>query len=176
MKNIIIITLIYLTFFSCNKDEDQPIAEIDKLPSATQVGANTFGCLLDGIAFKPGGGPNPLDCVYQFVDGGYYFGLQGNKRNENNNKVTIALGTNNLQIQEGLTYNLLNNSIGNAFGIYSFSPFSSYTSAFQTGELKISKLDLQNQIISGYFWFDIIDFQGNLHQIREGRFDMQYTQ
>ena len=32
-----------------------------------------------------------------------------------------------------------------------------------------------NYIVSGTFWFDVIDFQGNLHQIREGRFDMQYT-
>lgn len=43
----------------------------------------------------------------------------------------------------------------------------------QNGELKISKLT--STIVSGTFWYDIIDYQGNLHQIREGRFDMQYT-
>jgi hypothetical protein len=55
---------------------------------------------LDGEPFIPGGGTNPLDCVYQFVNGEYYFGLQGNKRNENNNLITIALSTNELEIEE----------------------------------------------------------------------------
>ncbi|MFC5981116.1 hypothetical protein [Flavobacterium salmonis] len=45
-----------------------------------------------------------------------------------------------------------------------------------TGELKITKLDFTNNIVSGTFWFDVKDDKGVLHQIREGRFDMQFTQ
>ena len=30
-------------------------------------------------------------------------------------------------------------------------------------------------IVSGTFWFDVLDTFGVVHQIREGRFDMQYT-
>lgn len=167
--------LFLICIFGCDKD-DKPANPIDQLPPATQTGANTFGCLLDGQAFIPGGGTNPLDCIYQFVDGGYYFGLQGNKRDDNNDRITIALGTNNRQLQQGYNYELLENMSGNAFGIYSLSPFSSYTSAVQTGELNITKLDPDNQIVCGTFWFDVKDHKGIIHQIREGRFDMQYTQ
>lgn len=176
MKKLLLLLLTTLTLSFCNKDDDKTLSEIDKLPPATQTGANTFGCLLDGQAFIPSGGTNPLDCVYQYVNGGYYFGLQGNKRNSNNDRITIALGTNNLQIQQGLNYELVEDLDGNAFGIYSLSPNASYTSTFQTGELKITKLDTVNQIVAGTFWYDVKDQNGIVHQIREGRFDMQYTQ
>ena len=85
MKNILIIsTLLFVTFFlsCCNNDDDKPIAEIDKLPPATQTGANTFGCLLDGKAFLPGNYPNATNCFYQLVDGEYYFSFQMNNSNQ----------------------------------------------------------------------------------------------
>ncbi len=176
MKKLLLLLLTTLTLSFCNKDDDKTLSEIDKLPPATQTGANTFGCLLDGQAFIPSGGTNPLDCVYQYVNGGYNFGLQGNKRNQNNNLVTIAIGTDNLQIEQGFTYNLLDEFSGNAFGVYSLSTNTFYTSTIETGELKISKLDQISQTVSGTFWFDVKDQNGVIHQIREGRFDMQYTQ
>jgi flagellar basal body rod protein FlgG len=45
-----------------------------------------------------------------------------------------------------------------------------------TGELKITHLDLTDQTISGTFFFDIVDRNGDLREIREGRFDMEFTQ
>tara|TARA_B110000008_G_scaffold215788_1_gene215201 strand:+ start:65 stop:400 length:336 start_codon:yes stop_codon:yes gene_type:complete len=90
---------------SCsNADDSNSQNPIDQLPAATQTGANTFGCLLDGEAFIPNGGINPLDCVYQFVNGSYFFSLQGNKRDSQNNLELIGLSTNNLQIFENQTY------------------------------------------------------------------------
>ncbi len=40
---------------SCKKNKP-PKTELEKLPPATQTGANTFGCLLNGVAFTPAGG------------------------------------------------------------------------------------------------------------------------
>ena len=100
LKLLLTITLI----ISCGNDDGQPTNPIDQLPAATQTGANTFGCLLDGEAFIPNGGINPLDCVYQFVNGSYFFSLQGNKRDSQNNLELIGLSTNNLQIFENQTY------------------------------------------------------------------------
>src|ERR1700704_854943 len=42
----------------------------EQLPPETQVGAGTFGCLVNGSAFKPKGSPlaGPiLSCAYQFI-------------------------------------------------------------------------------------------------------------
>lgn len=60
---------------------------------------------------------NPLDCTYQFVDCGYYFGLQGNRRNSDGDLIRIVLGTNNLQIFQNQTYNLNTNVSGKANGV-----------------------------------------------------------
>ncbi len=165
-----------LMLASCNNDDDHPINPVDQLPAATQTGENTFGCLLDGEVFLPSGGTNPLDCVYQFVDGGYYFALQGNRRNSNNNLVLIGLATRDFQIFENQLYILSENISPSVSGVYALGGMFSYTSAIYTGELRITKLDEINQIVSGTFWFDVEDSNGVVHEIREGRFDMQYTQ
>ena len=108
-------------------------------------------------------------------DDGYYFALQANKRDELNNRISIAIGTINLQLQQGFTYNLFENSEGNATGLYSYATNHNYTSTTNFGELTITKLDEVNHIVSGTFWFDVQDTNGVIHQIRDGRFDMQYT-
>lgn len=177
MKNILL-SLFVLSLFSttsCNNNDDNPQNPIDQLPPETQTGENTFGCLLDGEVFVPSGGINPLDCVYQLINGDYYFGLQGNREDENFNLITLSLSTNARELAQGQNYQLVENNIGNAYATYSFATNATTTSQINSGTLVITKLDLDNQIVSGTFSFDIIDFQGNLRQIREGRFDMQFT-
>ena len=46
---LIIIATFLLLGSSCKKDK--LVNEIDKLPPATQTGANTFGCLVNGKAW-----------------------------------------------------------------------------------------------------------------------------
>ena len=176
MKQLLIVLTLILTLSCCKDDDVTPINPIDQLPPATQTGANTFGCLLDGKAFLPDGRHLSLDCIYQFVDGGYHFALQGNRRDELSHKITIALGTNKLEIEQGETYNLFENIDGNANGVYAYSINISYTTQIHTGKLTITKLDQINQIVSGTFWYDIKDYNDVVHHIREGRFDMHYTQ
>ena len=56
-------------------------------------------------------------------------------------------------------------------------PIFSRTNSIQTGNLTITKLDQTNQIVSGTFWFDVEHpISGEIVEVREGRFDMQYTQ
>lgn len=59
---------------------------------------------------------------------------------------------------------------------YGFNGDFYFTNSQQTGELTITHLDLNSQTISGTFFFDVIDQDGNLREIREGRFDMRFTQ
>lgn len=173
----ILLLFLALTVAGCSDDDDNPPTDpVDQLPPATQTGAQTFGCLLDGEVFLPGNTSNNLDCVYQFVNGGYYFALQSNKRDNNNNRITLAIGTNSLEINEGETYSLTEFIEGNASGIYSYATNTSYTSQDYKGELKITKLDYDNHIVAGTFWFDIKDSNGVVHKIREGRFDVRFTE
>ena len=175
MKKIIFLLLTVFAVCCCSKDDDRPKTEVEKLPPATQIGANRIGCLLDGKALLPGKINNSVNCFYQFVDGEYYFVMAFNKRDENNNLIGVGIGTQKLQIQQDSIYNLFEISENHAYGAFGFGPFDSYTSQTNTGEFKITKLDEINHIVSGTFWFDVTDTYGVVHQIREGRFDFQYT-
>ncbi len=48
------------------------------------------------------------------------------------------------------------------------------TNLIYTGELTIKRNDLSNSIISGTFWFNAINEEGEIVEIREGRFDCNY--
>ena len=82
MKKAVFFLFYMFLIVSCNKDDDG-CRGVDCLPPKTQTGENTFGCLLDGKPFILKGGVNPLDCVYQLIDGKWYFQLQGNNEDEN---------------------------------------------------------------------------------------------
>jgi hypothetical protein len=76
-KTILYLCLLCLTIVtSCNNDDDQPQDPISQLPPATQTGENTFGALLDGEIFIPGGLQNPLNCTYQSINGESFFLLK----------------------------------------------------------------------------------------------------
>ena len=168
--------LLFIVFTNCNNDDDNHSNDpINQLPPATQSGENTFGCLLDGEPFLPGNGGNPLDCVYQFVNGGYYFALQAN-REIDLNLIRLGCNTENLEINQDGVYALKENINGNASGKYFYETYLNYTSNTHTGELTITKLDFDNHIVSGTFWYDVEDQNGVVHEIREGRFDMLFSQ
>lgn len=182
MRKLILLMSLGLILSCCNKDDDStPSNPIDQLPPATQIGANTFGCLLDGEVFKPGITNNSYNCFYQLVDGEYYF-VVGASYQKNGILKSLSLGTEKKQISQGETLNLFNRVDGNAYGLYYKSDSNTgtdelmYTSQINTGELKITKLDFTNNIVSGTFWYDIKDNHGIIHQVREGRFDMHFTE
>lgn len=183
MKKTILLLLATL-LMSCNDDDDQgpPSTPLSQLPPATQTGANTFGCLLDGQVFKPGFYHNSYQCFYQLVDGEYYFWVDASNKKIKNVLRAISIGTEKLPISQGQSLSLYDRINGNCFGGYFVGNQATgviedyYTSTENTGELKITKLDFTKNIVSGTFWYDIKDDQGVIHQIREGRFDMKFTQ
>ena len=176
MKQLLIVLTLILTLSCCKDDDVTPINPIDQLPPATQIGANTFGCLLDGKAFLPDNSSNSYNCFYQFVSNEFYFTVRASNRDENLNSYSLAIKTEQKQIFEGETYPLVNNIPTKAYGSYSLVNMFSYTNLVNTGELTITELDPTNQIVSGTFWYDIKDHNNVVHHIREGRFDMHYTQ
>ena len=161
----------------CNDDDHAT----ETLPEATQTGRGIFACLVDGKPFiDKSGSPNAIsfNCFYQLVDGKYYFGIGG--EDEGLKAQYIYIYGDNRIIQNGETYQFNTRIDGNfAAGVgFVVSPTmgdDSFTNSTYTGELKITRFDLSNQIVSGTFWFDIQDpFSGEKVEIREGRFDTRF--
>jgi hypothetical protein len=178
MKKLFVLLTISLTLNCCNKDDDN---SSDTLPPVTQTGANTVGCLVNGKVFLPKNeGINPSVVVnYEFFNGDFFFNLRfTDQRNGSNEGVRLRTQRIDLQVGETYILNLNTESDGDftgSGGEYQTSVSNEYlTTTTNTGELTITRLDLSNSIISGTFWFDAINEQGDIVEIRDGRFDYVY--
>lgn len=178
MKKLLLLLLATFTLSCCNKDDDQPIAEIDKLPPATQTGAQTFGCLIDGKAFVPPKfGSNSPKAFYQFVGGAYTLGINAAIGGGTELK-GINIGCLDAPLISENNYILLEKLPPNYFGqytIYGGITLNSTSTINLPGNLTITRFDPVNYIISGTFEFSVLDDNGNEVKITNGRFDMQYT-
>ena len=187
MKKLILFFLTTLSLSCCSKDDDR--TPVEKLPAATQKGANTAGCLVNGEAFLPKGtslGGPILSCFYQRNQYGYHLGLSIVNKTFDIDKV-INIAANPSQLIENTTYSLVAIKDNTFSYISNFGEYYTLTNtgagdAFYTttdiitGELKITKLDTQKNIISGTFWYDAVNNTNTEKvQVREGRFDMHYV-
>jgi hypothetical protein len=186
MKAVPIITIAILSGLllsaSCKKHVVQPVNQLSLLPAATQTGANTFGCLIDGQAFVPQNrsilqGPD-IQCDYIFTAGGYYFTVVASNKNNSIIK-QVNIGTDFLAIAQGQTYALKTYTSGNANASYTLFPtigeVQYSTNNSTSGQLTITKLDTINQIVSGTFYFKAVNAPGETVSVTDGRFDMPYT-
>jgi hypothetical protein len=180
----LLICLILTTSMKCKKDE----TGIEALPPTTQEGKNTFGCLVNGEAFTPKGsnlGGPVLSSYYQYLNSptaqGYFFNVSADMEEDNISK-SISIGANNVIIKQGSKYQLKNYPnvdevyarliiISNSGSINQYETINIYK-----GELLISKFDETKQIVSGTFWFDAVNKNGEKVEVREGRFDVKYVQ
>jgi len=198
-KRFKILSLIFFFVLmnSCSQDDD---GTTSSLPSITTEGKNTFGCKIDGQTFLPrdAGGLNindpvpTLRAIYvfnEFYFDGYMLSIFAD--NEILRKtLLIEMTASDTPLEEGEIYPITIKEDGNIHASYDFvgelvdngdgtgyQPFFGYRTTNQfTGELEILKLDTENQIISGTFWFDCEEVDnGEIVAITEGRFDINYT-
>lgn len=171
----------FLIFSSCSNDDDNnTLTPLEQLPPATQNGAQTFGCLVNGKTFIPPNlGKNSPRAFYQFVRGAYTLGISAAIRTEAG---LISISVNTLDtdlIQDSTTYMLKERASGNFFGtydIYDSTLIYEHTSRSDNpGSLAITNFDQENGIISGTFEFTAIGDDGKSYKITEGRFDLNYT-
>jgi hypothetical protein len=166
---------------SCKKHVVKPVDQLSLLPPATQTGARTIGCLVNGQAFVPANrsiieGP-AMQCNYIFLNGGYYFLVSFNNV-VNNLAKGVKVETDSLAIAQGQTYKLGTSANGSADGEYFLLGTSNkdyITNDALSGSLTITKLDAVNQIVSGTFYFKAINAPGDTVSVTNGRFDMLYT-
>ena len=154
MKNIILILITTFTLSCCNKEDDNPQNPIDQLPLATQTGANTFGCLINGEPFVVTN-TSLQTAIYQ--DGGL---LIGGQKNINNNLTQVSMFISEANIgaiiAENNIYVLNSNSVPKGEYYIENQNCFYFTSSNYTGSLMITKIDNINFIISGKFEFKSI--------------------
>lgn len=169
--------LIAFTLFSCNNDDDSDVSPIDQLPEATQTGRGIFGALVNGEAFVETN--NFFNTFYQQVDGEFFFGLTAQFDGQNPSAINLA--TKARTISEGETLLLIEREDGNAWG-GGFTPSFNETMLVKTnsinsGILTITKLDFENNIVSGTFEMTVINpYTNEVVQVTNGRFDTLFTQ
>jgi hypothetical protein len=182
---------------SCKKNTSNN--PIDELPAATQTGANTFGCLINGQAFTPGGGDGfgspTLAGTYQYAYStpvplgmplnpysGYIFDIEARDMRNSCSITGIGFAVDSIQVQQGYTYILQSEEAGTGDAGYQYLNCSGTDNWFKTsdtttrGQLYLSRFDLSNKIASGTFWFNVLDNNGDTIKITDGRFDVHFTQ
>ena len=112
---------------------------------------------------------------------GYFFNVSASRMNKGEDPLeSITINSNSLAIKEGEKYTLQNSpQLGEIYAAYNRIGVTKDDN-FETkgsfkGELHITRLDETKQIVSGTFWFDAVNAQGEKVEVREGRFDMVYT-
>ena len=127
MKNLLLLLLVTFAISCCNKgDDDQPKTELEKLPPATQTGANTAGCLVNGVAFLPKGYLVTGNLVCNYIDGKDFI-LHISERivqgsSDNIRSIAVVSENQNLHDNVGVTFQLgQDNNNGNSkFGMSRF--------------------------------------------------------
>jgi len=176
MKNrILAVFCVLLLLGGCKKKKEG----IEALPEATQVGKNTFGCLVNGEVFLPRsyGISTDMSTSYEFADGKYSFLLYATRVTGNERK-SFFIRANDLSLEEKV-YSLDKYDTSKSFSVNYLSSLGNVSYIYETspllqGEIRITKIDHIKEIVSGTFWFDVENKDGQRVEVREGRFDSKY--
>ena len=183
MKNRILYTCLCFVLLSvqCRKS-DLRRTDTPGLPPATQIGANTFGFLLNGQPWVPkgyNGSGNNLSINY---DPGFNNGVVGitayraiaNLPNTQTAGIGIRDSLNYMTFPK--SFKLSNKSLFRA-GVTKdvFCMLLSFDiNTHCNGELIIDKLDKQKRIIAGRFYYTLHQNGCDTIKVTNGRFDMKF--
>jgi len=183
MKRFYIYALIICcTLFSnsCKKDSttNNNNDNIPGLPPATQTGANTFGCLVNGVPWVPQGsnGTNNLSIDY---DPGFNNGIFNisarNFLSVNGERIVIGLLDSLNFTKPPQKYDLSNSSLFRAIFMSNciIESWKPQVKVF-SGSLTINTLNSQLNIIAGTFEFHMTKDFCDTIKITHGRFDFKF--
>ncbi|GAA3930570.1 DUF6252 family protein [Hymenobacter algoricola] len=175
-RYVLYAALLLLT--QCSKcKQDDPTPE-DQLPPATQTGANTFGCLVNGQLYVPSGnnGTSNYAVLYDpnFQGGSlqvltYRYPKQGVPKTQE-----VSLG--GIQISSTGTYQIGVTQVGVSYiDDNKSTPCNEFRSdrnnTSSKGNLTITRLDLNAGIIAGTFEFTLAKPGCDTVRVTQGRFD-----
>jgi hypothetical protein len=164
----------------CHQNSPEPAKPEDQLPAATQTGAGTFGCLVNGQPWTPRGNtgtPNFQVYYDPTYHGGNLAVTAFRLLDERGNSQVIGLGGE--QLAQTGTYPLDPFSTLQAPGLYNagfsddtkLSPCNQYLfkPTSRMGAFTITRLD--RGIVSGTFEFTLIQPGCDTIRVTNGRFD-----
>ena len=174
MKLYIKIFMIALIFTGC--DKDKPTCQgIDCLPPATQTGAGTFGCLVNGVPYVDNSGR--FNCFYQLLNGIYYFGIASTKDYGSIQQLVILSYMKEIDLNVSIP--LDDRANGNFFSEIAFDCIcpNGITTSTVDGLITFTKFTTNPNIVSATFEFKIKNpSTGVVYEITKGRFDAKFTQ
>ncbi|WP_310396475.1 hypothetical protein [Hymenobacter sp.] len=167
--------LALLLLTQCSKCKQDDPAPLDQLPPATQTGANTFGCLVNGQAYTPKGS-NGMSNFYVSYDPtfrGGAFGIEtyrvedkGLTRYLNIDAAPInAVGSYSLNLGAGEV--LYSSGEGSLCGFM----YDSRDVTYRKATLIITRFDKNSRIVAGTFDAVIARNGCDTLKITQGRFD-----
>jgi hypothetical protein len=170
LAKLICCALLLVTFSQCKK-KDTP-----QLPPATETGAMTFGCKINGEIFVPQDGRGKSGLRVEYVNlgddpGGWYLNIPAIDWQSSSPLKGMHIETDSLLVIEGMTY-VFRNLKGFPRAFYDAT--DTYLPSDNTGSIFIKKHDQINRILSATFSFTGINSTGEKVNITEGRFDVRY--
>ena len=178
--SLFLILIASLTMIASCKKENTLEVELAKLPPATQTGANTFGCLINGKVFIPKGyngtgTPNPKITYNIGVNGLPVFSIEA-KRMTNNHEFEggVLISFQNIKDTAQYVYpKNFNFSVGwptllNSCGTVAFD-----STILKMGEAFFTRYDPVNRIFSGTFHCKFKTLTCDTVFITDGRFDFK---
>ena len=177
MKNLTyLLSLLFFSFLlsQCKKKDPEPLKQ---LPPATQTGANTFGCLLNGQAWTPNGrdGTFGASNYTVYYDPTYRKGTLNISTyrylSEDDDKQIIGIYSDSLTAPGTYPLNIPYHQEA-LFQDRKTDCYSQQSSShYRNGTLTITKLDLNLGIISGTFEFILAKPGCDTIKVTNGRFD-----
>ena len=174
MKTHLLLLAALLSLSQCKKNGPNPL---DQLPPATQTGAGTFGCLVNGQAWMPQGndGTSNYTVSYDvFPDGGLLeigtYRIYGQKTTDHQ---LLGIWTKRIQGVGTFSFQDRANSIATYIDAKSGCYWASRdsTTTYRRGQLTITRLDLQAGVVSGTFAFTLYKPGCDSIRVTNGRFD-----
>ena len=172
MNRLLLCLLLSLLAMQCKEEKpEEEVNQLDLLPTATQSGRYTFGCLVNGKAWVP----RTTTDMGAFYQGGLLqIGAHAYlKPGEQDMKLVLYNSP-----EEGTSYDLTKYSdqVVEYISYGEELPDCYYEKdSTLSGSLTITKFDAQNYIVSGKFEFTTVAEGCDTVRVTDGRFDLPYT-
>ncbi|MBS1737496.1 MAG: hypothetical protein JSS98_12935 [Bacteroidetes bacterium] len=177
--SLFLILIASLTMIASCKKENTLEVELAKLPPATQTGANTFGCLVNGKAWVA----QNKDCIilcdpsfdtyYDTFNGGFIALSAFLKDNANNLDEEIDIAFDSTDFKKVFSFVKGKNDLNIRFLNFKGTTYNTVLDSSIKGNcnLEILNYDLRAGIISGSFEFTLSKPGHETIKITNGRFD-----